>query len=1138
MTGDFSSLYFDIADNFNGVLYQQGRVSLDADGNAQTRITNAWQDTAGKDIVGASVAAVPADAPDSWRIDTATLTAGAVELTVLPGRVWADGMLVHLQATPPISRTATYLQPPVQDPPADTTTIANGIRDAVILEVWREEINGFQLPERLIEPALGGPDTTERVHTASALRLLRLAPGDTCDNIAAKLDDNFAQKGQLTVTLQPTTVIPGDCPVIEGGGYTGFEHYLYRIEIAAVNSGPTMFKWSQFNGGLVGRGLFDAVTQRVTITASLQAIITSGLDQFYLETREYDAALGHWRVTYGATVTLNNDNELVLPNVATFGAIPAAATPVFFRLWNGLRAIGDFPISANPTELIDGIRLEFEADATGRYVPEDYWTFAMRAGEIANPQVLINAEPPQGIHYHRVPLAILNWDGSPDLSMTEGTIEDCRRVFQPLTRLATCCTYRVGDGIHSHGDFESIQEAINHLPASGGEICVLPGRYTENVLIDGRSSITISGCGTRTQIVSGAPGGNQAAAPVIHVRNAQHIRITHLAIEAHDTGIGIFLESTAGQPAGPLRDISLSDLCVIAATRSAIEARGGAEITIRECVVEMRDQPTTWPAIFFLGDDGCIERNVMRVRPNAASLSAGVPLIAGAGLGGLQLGGTCERVRVAENLIQGGIGNGITLGSISIVDAAGNDSGATVGWVINVDDPCNPCLPGDTRIPDPEPAGDGGTRQVSAGPLYDITLVHNRILDMGLNGIGVVGFFNLEAAEELITVEGLTIANNLIQRCLRRPLAPIEEAMVDRMGYGGIALADVAALVVRENVITDNGPDHLEPINGIFVLHGEGLDLSANRIVNNGAKTVQPPSAAKSGHRGGITILYCTAPTVPVTIAQRDFATQNGVPALRVHDNIVSVPLGRALSVTALGPVSVHANQFTSRGMVLQFRPISPSFIASTVAILNLGVSYELYGGLQLFSGIQSGYTRYGTGPTVSNDTFAFLPEAVDDDRRGRMLASGSVLFSDNQCILDLAETGFSLSVSSIFIITLDDLGFHNNQCHCNLLDDLVLSQAILYGTSLRVSDNRLKEGRYNAVFSAVTLGLVNMTTDNQASHCLLIRPLPPNPLVVNSPNTVLWGAFGSGPSRYCEVLNTIVENFGAVSTVGTISRG
>jgi len=64
-----------------------------------------------------------------------------------------------------------------------------------------------------------------------------------------------------------------------------------------------------------------------------------------------------------------------------------------------------------------------------------------------------------------------------------GTIEDCRRVFQPLTRLGTCCTYRVGDGIVSRGDFTSIQAAVDALPPEGGKICVLPGTFLEAVRV-------------------------------------------------------------------------------------------------------------------------------------------------------------------------------------------------------------------------------------------------------------------------------------------------------------------------------------------------------------------------------------------------------------------------------------------------------------------------------------------------------------------------------------------------------------------------------------------------------------------------------------------------------------------------------
>ncbi|TLD40856.1 MAG: hypothetical protein JETT_2875 [Candidatus Jettenia ecosi] len=1143
MKGDFSKWQFDPKQNFNGVLHQQGRVLLDSDWNAQTRITNNWQATTGKDIIGAYIAAVPADEPDGFKVAAAEVDAdNKIKITVMPGRVWADGLLVYLKGETEIFRVATYLQLPIQDPSFDESTLGAGVRDAVVLEVWEEAVNGFQMPEMLIEPALGGPDTTERAHLAMAFRLLRLADGETCDNIGDKLKDDFSQKGKLTVSLQPTSITPGDCPAVEGGGYTGFEHNLYRIEIVEVNSGlPVMFKWSQFNGGLVGRGKLDAVTNKVTITANLQAIITSGLTEFYLEAVEHDPispatpGLGHWKVTYGARVTLNSDNQLDLSNTPMFGSIPASSGSVFFRLWNDIRPITDFPkvtTPAAPNELRDGIRLEFESVAGASYAPGDYWTFSVRAGDIKNNEILlgkdsggtITGEPPEGIHYHRVPLAILHWNANRDITAPD-QIEDCRHIFHPLTKLATCCTYKVGDGKHSHGDFNSIQEAIDQLPSTGGEICVLPGEYTENVLISNRVHITIRGCGKRSKIISGIPNEEFGIAnPVIHIRDSQDICIESLAVIAHNTGVGILLEGSppprivVGNTTieGPLllREIMLADLHISAATRSAIEAHIGQFITIRECHIGMSDSAGTWPGIFFVGEDGLIENNTICVKP-AREEAPGIAMRgiqASAGLGGLQLGGTSERIRIINNLIQGGIGNGITLGSIQIIDKAGNDVGGFIGWVVNAGDPCSPCKPGDVFIPPRGTEDEDGTRQVSAGDLYEISIERNRILDMGLNGIGVVGFFNLDAADEFITVERLTIIGNEIRHCLQRPLADIPPAMINSMGYGSISLADVEYFVIHDNVIEDNGPNHLEPVCGIFLLHGEGIDISRNRILNNGIKTNQPANSAKVGRRGGINIVFGVAPVVQVTIREQPYPVQNGVPAIKVHDNIVSVPLGQALSLTALGPVSVIGNQFTSRGMILQRNQPSPTFFASTIAIMNLGVSNEFHRQLLAFNALRAGHVKPGASATVSGNT-VFIPQpGLDDLRSGQYLANGNVLFSNNQCVLDLLETGQSLSLSSIVIISLDDIGFHNNQCDCSLLDDLVLSQVFLFGLSVRMSDNRLKEGIFNALYSATTFGYMNATTNNQTTHCIIVSGL--SNLKVDTGNKVFLQIFGR--DEYC----------------------
>lgn len=1133
MKGDFSRWHHHRRDNFNGVLPQQGRVLLDADGTDQTRILNDWQDVAAADVIGAGVAAVPAELPDAFRITRARVLAGEVVVTVQPGRVWADGLLLHLPEIAPVDRVAKYLEPPIQQPAGTVASIAAGVRDAVVLEVWREALNGFQLPDLLIEPALGGPDTAERVHTASAFRLYRMGAEDTCASIP--LDDDFSVRGKLKVTLQPSIAVGGDCPVVQGGGYTGFEHHLYRVEIADVAAGGPMFKWSRFNGGLVGRGVFDAAGLRVNITANLAAVNTCGLSQFYLEAEEFDAQRGHWVVTYGAPVTLNSSNQLVLPaGPGTFGTIPTSPNAVFFRLWDGIRDTAAFPIGPNPVELEDGIRLEFEAPAATNYVPRDYWTFAVRAGGIGNPQTLVNSQPPQGIRRHRVPLGIIAWNAASDVTAAAGGISDCRRPFQPLTRVSACCTYRVGDGLASEGDFKSVQAAINALPITGGEICVLPGVYREHVSILGAGNIHLHGCGPRSRIVAPTQPNEANPLPAIHVRDSHGIRIASLAVEAQPLGVGILLDNTGfdeapllpGGQIPKLREIGLADLRITAQARSAIEARDGRFIEIRHCDIRMIDTPGGWPGIFFLGDDGVIEDNQVRVRSRRQLDDGGTwPAPAGTALGGIQIGGTSDRVRIINNVIQGGIGNGITLGSVLVLDANNGDTGIRIGWVVNAGDLCNPCKPGSVFLPS-DPAGDG-TRTVSAGPLTEIRIERNRIFDMGLNGIGVVAFFDLRNARETITVQGLSILGNHIRGCLRREIEAIPAAMVERIGYGGIALADVEDLVVWDNVIENNGPRRLDPVCGIFVLLGDGIDISRNEILNNGARTAEPVDSARRGQRGGIIIRHATAPVLepaasedPAVPAQP--SVQTGRPALRVHDNVVVTPMGRALSASALGPVSVVGNQFVTQAVAPFQTGALEAFLVATVYINNLGRNPELTSWKASYQAVRAGNVQPDTGYAFTSNTFSFasrraLAPAV------RFFLGGQVLFATNQVTLDLSETGLAAAAASVTITSLDDVGFTANQCLAQLADGVLQVNAVLFGISLRANDNRWEEPVPNAAYSAMTLGSMNMTVHNIATHCLLAVGLK---LLVSSPNLVLLGQSGDDP---CAVPAGILAGFGTI---------
>ena len=427
------------------------------------------------------------------------------------------------------------------------------------------------------------------------------------------------------------------------------------------------------------------------------------------------------------------------------------------------------------------------------------------------------------------------------------------------------------------------------------------------------------------------------------------------------------------------------------------------------------------------------------------------------------------------NRIQGGIGNGITLGSVRVLDANGDDEGFLIGWVVNAADPCSPCKPGDIVIV--VDTGGDGRRVVSAGPLTDIRIDDNLIVDMGLNGIGPVGFFE-PASGEVVTVDGLEITRNEIRRCLWRPLVEVDDGFVDAVGYGGVVLADVSRVDVRENRIEDNGADAGDPVCGVFVLHGDdGVEIAANRIVGNGALTRRALPRVRPGRRGGIVVLYCLAPTVDTPVGQALPGTPVGTVVSRGL-RVASPPWSFTTTSSArrsappCGPPPSAPCRSTPTS--------SPPAASSPGAARGPCWARPCYSSTW---GRPTKVTSNSISSTRSRPARPSLPRpaslttAAPSSSSSRAsttsasaaLANGNVLFSDNQCVLSLLESGQSFSFVSVLIFSLDDVAFLANQCDCDLaFGDGVLTQLLVYAPSVRVCDNRFKEGWANALLSAV----------------------------------------------------------------------
>ncbi len=1146
MKGDFSRWSFDKTNNFNGVLHQQGRVLLDSDWNAGTRINNAWHDQAGHDIIGTGSAAIPADTPDGFKVVFADYDAAEKKtvITLKPGRAWVDGMLVYLGEKgrkEDITRIATYLD-------SLSSRARRPDREAVILEIWREAINGFQMKEQLIEVALGGPDTTERIQTQAAFRLLPLEPEDNCRNIGDKLKDDFSvdKKARLRVSLQPTIKSEGECPKIEGGGYSGFEHYLYRIEIAQIDEKKlkkkgSYFKWSRFNGGLVGRGKFDSVNGKVKIEDNFQAITTSGLTSFYLEVVEYDEELGYWKVTYGAEVTLGSDNRLDLPDPgsARFGTVPVDGKSVFFRLWDGIKPISGFKPSTGteePAELESGIRLEFKSDPGKEYRPGDYWTFQVRAGENSSSTEIFDFKVPEGIHYHRVPLAIIDWRKKN--KAPKEWIHDCRKIFHPLTDLQSCCTVTVGFG----GDFDNLQRALEYLPDEGGQLCLLPGIHEANVRLVNKKNITIKGCGIHTKVV---PGESKETEPLFLIKDSQTFILENMDMVTFK-GTAVRLEESYP---GELRDIEIRNNGINALTH-AIEVLGGIDIRIVENKIRMKDDDNGDVAIFIDAEESIIEDNDIVVIPEEIFNRSPYPGVFGFELydpclnlrpfysnhifiyqytgwlwnlklinypkkafqapGGIQIAGGSSGIKIRRNRINGGSGNGIALGDIP----RSLEINARLQLIQD--------------LKKRYALADISTREIKISLqtnfrsfIYDIAIEENEIKYMGLNGIGVAGFFSLDKLSLMVSVEDMTIYRNIIEKCLQQVPGEIPTAMNMEMGIGGISLADCENLVICENRIENNGTNHMEPISGIFILHGEKIDISDNRILNNGPRTSEKDDNIKAGMRGGIVITLSFRQLAKEKIGENERFNHDGIPAIKIHDNIVTQPLGQALFLMALGPVSVIGNHFTSQSADYKLNPLS--LLAGAVTILNLGVNHDLLDHLPVmasFAGVCFGLIN---ASGVQDDQIASIAGLVSQQRT-TSLPAGNVLFSNNQTTLDLRGLEFNSPLNSQFIASLDDISYVDNQSNCTSLSEKLFSDTMIFGVTVRINSNRFQEEFDTTSFSMISFGLMNTTTANQATYCLSVHGSNPD-FTIQQPNIVVYNTSCSLTSGWMhEFIRRIAE--------------
>lgn len=420
MKADISKDRFDATKHYSGVVMQQGRVQLDSDWNEQLGIERHREKTLTCDVVGLTGA--PAHQP-GFQI----ASPDGKSLTIGKGRFYAGGWLCENESTLDYRQQPDF--PNAPDPIA-ALTAAQTTTAIVYLDVWQRHLTGIDDPG-ILEPALGGADTTTRLKTTWQVRVLPVKPANagqlSCGDGATEWDTLVADPtGRLSARAQPVAPTDSPCLLPPGAGYRRLENQLYRIEVHKPGTdGSATFKWSRDNGS-VATAIEKVNGLELTVHDLGRDAVLGFASGQWVEILD-DAVESSGQPGFLAQIDrVDESARLVVLKTASPAVDPARHAKL--RRWD---SAGDTPISIPATNggfvaLEDGVEVKFEA---GTYRTGDYWLVPARTvtGNVDWP--FATPQRPAGVAHAYARLAVLTLAGN-----ALGT-QDCRSIFAPIAEV-------------------------------------------------------------------------------------------------------------------------------------------------------------------------------------------------------------------------------------------------------------------------------------------------------------------------------------------------------------------------------------------------------------------------------------------------------------------------------------------------------------------------------------------------------------------------------------------------------------------------------------------------------------------------------------------------------------------------------
>jgi hypothetical protein len=513
MVADIARVTYDPSRQYRSLIYQQGRVTLEADNNEAIALEAEALRLETIDIIG------PLGTPDDGYKVAPVGTDG---LAIGPGILYLGGWRLEHDKAVDILKQPDWL-----DQPAPTDSVKRGAQ--VVSLLLTEQSVGAVEDRALREVALGGPDSAARARLMQ--RFLRTpAGGETCviawDTMQKLLATDGVDVDAKTLQIDPKArlqagFVPGPatnnpCAPAAAGGYLGNDNQMIRVTVPSydANAKTGTLLWGRDNASLLYRASMASSATTLTLT-------TIPVDQEHapqqdqmVEILRVAANLGdgnHIAAGEGFVVGVAQgyapDTQQVMLKKPLPSEYQKAGELLFMRLWQAQVNFVDG--ETTPLDSVSGITvtITMAASVPTKIVARPFWRFAVRPSMPQNiypRRYADKPQPPDGPRQWIADLAVAEAFGERGWKV----LENCVIPFKPLTQQSGgCCGLVLGpDEVVARGGLQAVVDALSGAPAV---LSLRAGIYELSapvLLTSKHNGLTIEGCsdGAIIRVAAGA----------------------------------------------------------------------------------------------------------------------------------------------------------------------------------------------------------------------------------------------------------------------------------------------------------------------------------------------------------------------------------------------------------------------------------------------------------------------------------------------------------------------------------------------------------------------------------------------------------------------------------------------------------